>query len=390
MTAEQSSRSTRRYSVIPGLAWLLLLLVFAVGVSHRIRPAWNLDSVFYAGASYLQTDPDVSRAHQRVYGEVRAVAPKPFAQAITSGSEYRRRVAGSEEAFSGQLPFYTAKPLYVSAVTVVRSVSGEGAVVSAFRVSQVCFVLLLFAMAAAGRCFAPMPVSVGIACVFGLGVPVVETAELATPDTLCAALVVASFAALASGRIVLGGGTGVLAVLTRPDAAVFVLLAAILPAMLIRPADERRRAVVVATVVLFAVPLPSLLGETYSWTMAMRQTFFGATTDLVGLREPLSWPEYLLALEIGVGGHMSLNHGGGWPYLLALVGAGVVVVVRRERKSPAHNALLVGVMCWGAAGVHTVLFPLVADRLLLPAYGLSLLVVAAIAGDWVAKARGRP
>jgi len=360
----------------------LVLLAFAAVMSQRILPAWNLDVVFYAGASYAQTESDPAEVHRLVYEDIRREAPQQLGELIISESGYRKRVASSAEAFSGQLPFYTAKPLYVSAITVARTLSGGGASAAAFRVSQFAFVLLLVAVSVAARGFASSGVSVAIGVAFGLGIPVVETAELASPDALCAALVIGAFAAFFRGSVWVGGILGVLAVLARPDAVIFVVFGALLPSMVVRPRSEWRVATLAGAGIVVASLLPSLVEGAYGWTMAMRQTFFGSTTYVERLREPLSWADYVYALKKGLGGYMSWNRGGYWPYLAASVVAGVAGLLVRAPREGLWKASLASALCWGAAGIHVFAFPLVADRVLLPAYGMGLLVVAAALAGW--------
>ena len=370
----------------PRIATLVLwfgLGVFALVMTSRIQPAWNLDVVFYAGASHAQTERDPETVHRTVYAELGKAAPARQHRALTESSGYRRRVTRSSTAFAGQLPFYSAKPLYVSAITLERTLFGTSGVRSAFHVSKAGYVLLLLGVAAMSRAFVATPVAVLLAAAFGLGIPIVETAQLASPDMLCTALVVWTYVAFLRGSVWGGSLVGTLAVLTRPDAVVFLLVGVLVSFLVARPPKHRVGLLTAAGLFGAAAVLPSRLEGAYGWTMVMRQTFFGATTHLERLRQPLSWQDYVVALQRGLGGHMSLDHGGYWPYLAATVLGALLGVLLGAPRRELRAALRASSLCWIAAGLHVLAFPLIADRVLLPAYAMSLAVVAAAASKWM-------
>ncbi|MBL4683259.1 MAG: hypothetical protein JKY37_01610 [Nannocystaceae bacterium] len=360
--------------------WMLLFVSLAV-MAQRVRPAWNLDGVFYSGVSHQQTlkESTDAQVHAQVYREVDEAVPPGARSELLESSDYRRRVALGPADFASQLPFYSVKRAYVVAVGLIRR-TGQSGIEAAHTVSRISYVLLCIVVSVGLHNWVSRPIlapAAGLALVFAA--PMVSTAELASPDLLCALILISALFCCLSRRFwSLGCLLCGLSVLCRPDAVLFAAIGVLLPSML---ASSRRRRIQLAGfggAALVSGSMPLFFGDGYGWTMAMRQTFFGATTDIDRLREGgLSWNEYVTALDLGLKGQMATDTGGYWVYLLVLGLASAATFGTRMRSDRrARMVIFASSAMWVAAVVHVVVFPLIADRILLPAYVAS--VVAAV------------
>lgn len=362
--------------------WALLLALFGMAASDiSARPAWNLDGLFYSAASHVQTSGDIEAAHAKTYAEIKKAVPRKPAKALRSSSGYRRKVAADPDAMAGQLPFYSVKRIYVAAVSITR-MFGVSGIEAAHFVSVVGFIglCILFAAGVAARVRSRIVVLVASA-LFATTSSISETGTLASPDMLCAAFLFAAFLLCSSGRVALGATCSTFAILTRPDAVVFVIVAVLLPTAMCSSGGRRRALLIGSAVAVVVGVLPALFNE-YGWTMVMRQTFIHTTTAVDTLRAPLTWTEYVLALKKGTSGWMATDTQG---HVLFLTVGGVACLLGwlvHERRKPWNPIFLTAALTWVAAGLHILAFPLIADRVLLPAYVLSALALA-VAADLV-------
>lgn len=115
-----------------------------------------------------------------------------------------------------------------------------------------------------------------------------------------------------------------------------------------------------------------------------------ATKRLDRLSAPISWDDYFVALNKGLSGHMALDTGG---YVMFLVVFGVAVglaALSGSLNGTTRRVLAATVLGWFAALAHVLAFPLIADRLFVPAYAMSavsLVVVVDRAVDYFAQQR---
>ena len=356
------------WRVVP---WALLVAMLGVTPLVDLEPEWNLDGVFYAAAARKPDAPSSAALHTATYREVAEVVPPEPRRALEEGSSFRYTLRQDPEAFARQLPFYEVKPLYIG---LVRAFHRAG--LPALRAAHLVPVLswfaigLVIAAASARVCRSAVLACAGAAALL-ITPALTELATLATPDALCALLLVAGAWALYL-RPPVGGVLLVLAVAARPDASLFA--GPLLLAWLSLEPSRRRLVVALAIgAALLGTALAStyLLGG-YGWAATMRQTFLSTTSEIHRLREPLHWSEYLTALRVGMSGHMTARPFGFVPYVVV---AALSVVLARRAASPRPEAVAAMRFClaaWAGVVIHVLAFPLLADRLFASAYVLTL------------------
>lgn len=376
-------------------SWALLVLVLAA-TSHHVasQPAWNLDGIFYAAAARNTSSTSAQQLHATTYAEVRRIVPPKPRKALEYSSRYRKSLRRDPKAFVGQLPFYTTKPLYVWPVRVLYWL-GWPALAAAHQVSVGAFFMLGLAIAAVVQRLTRSVVAAGIAGVVFAALPETRfVAALASPDMLCALFIFLG-ASLLPTRMLLANGLLCAAIATRPD-AVFYVGALQLGWFLLAPTRARVLPTLLSGVAAlgFALTLHALT-EAYSWSMVMRQTFFGTTTNVDALRATFGYAEYVTALGKGLGGHMVLHKAGFVPYLVVAIVALVYWGLRRrgeDETSRESQAAVLLAAVWVGAGLHFLAFPLLADRLFAPAYvctlPVALMVIVHVVGR-VSRVRRR-
>jgi hypothetical protein len=331
--------------------------------SARARPEWNLDSVFYAGAALHCLGYSDSDSHRRSYDDLRQVAPLRQFETLVHGSAYRRTVFEYPDAFAAQRRFYLNKPLYVALVAIIIRL-GANSIDAAFLISAISYgflAIVLLEVLLRSRC--PVYSSIlGVAVL--LSPPFRETATLATPDALGS---VVTFSAIVSLSVCRHRRVGILllvaSVLARPDNILFCLSVLIWLGLTGHRTYRWALASAALTTTIFIGAL--LITKPYSWNVVATHTFVASIAwakDMTGVMTPSL---YMTSLWKGLGGAFVL-HPSAAPLFIALSIVGCTMATSNSVQRQQTISLIA--TTWIAAGVHFIVFPMLADRFFLAHY----------------------
>ncbi|MEM7221265.1 MAG: hypothetical protein AAF515_23105 [Pseudomonadota bacterium] len=353
--------------------WCACLLLLGL-LSTTIAPSYNWDLVPYVALAG-ERDETTSRAwHEQTWRDLASAVPGTHlallrgAVAPDAGErsgdilQFRRRVAEDPIALEQQLPFYAVKPAYPLAIRGLVAIGLEP-VRAAFAISVAGWFALGLALFALLRVSFRLWVALGLLGVF-MALPMVRAlGGFATPDSWCAALLVAGMVALTVSRprYVSALVFFVFAVLVRPDS--LLLLLPIAAVLAIGGCVSWRVAASAALIGALCFFAQSTLSGNYGWLTLMHYSFVDYdpyprwALQRVGLSELLQiyWSQF--------------GHTRQFFWFLAL-GGGLTLLAVRTRWLWPLLALL------AYMGAHWLVFPDQKDRMLVGAY---LVIVAAAA-----------
>lgn len=211
---------TRAGGLIGALS-ILALMAIMLGIDY-LRPVHNWDTLAYLGvaARDFMGVVDPIAIHSFTYDTVReAIAPEQFA-ILTDNDVYRERMLADPAAFNSMLGMYDVKWLYTSLLAALFPLFGYQA---GFIIN--CGAALLMSMAIIGWLQANRMLNFGLAVAAILmvaGLPGFGMVDI--PDFLALALLTSAVLAYDRDRLLVGSVALVLAVLTRPDAAIYAAL----------------------------------------------------------------------------------------------------------------------------------------------------------------------
>jgi hypothetical protein len=335
------------------------------------RPAWNFDGIGYAGSACRLLGYSDGKAHEKVFEELRRIAPARSLETMVAGSGYRKAIADDANAFGAQLRFYSDKPLYVALIAGAIALGANG-VRAAFSISAIAYGLLAcIVLLTLARSRSPAR-----SCAFGLAVllspPFVETAALATPDMLSALV---AFSALVSLSVYHRPRLGIAllsaSLLVRPD-NILLCIAALgwlstrrYGRTFLLPGALSMAAAFVAVV---------LVTRPYSWNVIATHTFVAPMPGPAGMSGVMTPALYFHTIGKALGGGFVL-HPSVAPLFIALSIFGWMASAGAVRDRDEPWSLLIGV--WAAALVHFLVFPMLADRFFVAHYAIIAVILVA-------------
>jgi hypothetical protein len=218
------SSYARLAAPVGAVAFALYILLIAA--TAWLMPDANWDMLPYLAVAEESTYPDPQALHDFAYGAVRAgVSEGEYKALVDDGGGYRSHMAENATEFHSMLGMYRIKFLYAEILSGLSTVMSP---VEAIRAVQVFSVLLFGAIALA---WLRAESALALAPLLG-GMLVVEEfsyiARAATPDLLCAALLLGAAFAYMRGREALTALLLFAAFMVRPDNIVFLAIFAVL------------------------------------------------------------------------------------------------------------------------------------------------------------------
>jgi len=358
---------------------LVVLAGLALGGFAATQPKWNIDTIGYAAAAHRLLGASDADVHTRVYADMNASAPAKSRRDISSSSEYRVTIAADPRAFATQIDFYAHKYLYVIAVALAMQ-PGANSVAATFYVSAAALALLAMVWLVALLRITNAPLAWGVGLCVLLSPPLRELGRLATPDALAVLFMFAGACILlmAERRRWLALVPWLAAIGTRSDSVLFVI--ALLSWLAWCEPEVRRFALGGAALCVLACAAVSL-ADPYPWSTLISHAFFDRITDqsLAERGSTVDPVRYLAALARGLRGDF-VKHESNSFFFIAL---SLVVLWGRARKGDAapDPRLRLHGLIWAAAGLHFLVFPMLADRFFIAHY---------LTVTWLAVAGLRP
>jgi hypothetical protein len=344
---------------------LSLLIAATVLFAIAMRsPLWNFDSIGYAGlARHWLGQPD-QEVHDGVYRDLERAAPSKLSKDIAAVSEYRRSLASDPVLFAGQLPFYANKPLYVLLIIGV-SKSGIDTLRAGFLVSAAAYALL--GVTVILWCTATLGWRGGwiFAACLVLSPLVRELGQIATPDALSTALMVAGLYSVVAGQVWKWSAfLWLLSILCRPD-QLFLVIALLTWSRSSFP--NRRSVTLIVMSAIVAAVISARLTGAYSWSQVFVHTFVRRLTTVEDLKSSsLGMTEYFVAVRRGIEGEF-VSH----PSVILLFAAASVAcrLAATLLRTPRQTQLLqLQTALWIGIAIHFVMFPMLADRFFVGQY----------------------
>ncbi len=362
-------RGSRMALVALMLVWLV---VVGLAVDAYRAPQWNLDGVFYT--ALVRIDLGRGTDSKPIYAKIKKLASPEAYRALAEGSGYRRRIRRDQAEFDLQLPFYTSKVLYRWAGAAI-SKSGVSPVRAPYWVTTVSFALIALLLPWwAMRAGAVPIVAYGMAGAWLTMPQIVEGVGVANPDMAgCLAFSLGVCALVGVPKPNLATAFFVAASLVRPDLCIVGIVAFLgSRGSLCTWALDGLRAGAIASAAVIA----TLASGAYTWPVVMRHTFLGVISKSTA-KGTFGVAEYFTALRRGLAGHMTDHPAGFVPFAVA---ASVVIALDLSR-APADRQPLIRnlLLCvWLGIGLRFLAFPLLADRMFLPAYACTVALGAVL------------
>lgn len=330
------------------------------------RPALNWDMLLYVALALQPAARDPAVLHAETFQEVKTNVPEKRYRELTEGPAYRETMARRPELFCQQLDFCRIKPLYVWLVRgLMRSgFSGPRATVIPSLVSVLLIGGLLFAWLSA---YLTPGGSLGLTVMVLFAPPMMELSRLSTPDGVSTLLVLLAFYMLLEwNRTVPFLALLAVSLLVRPDNVILGVGAVVALAWTGRLKWSHALAGAAALAACY-LGLSWWL-DSRSWEVLFYHTFVERLAAPETTEVNLSLSQYVAALKWGVG---TLPH---YSLLLALVFPLSVILLRWPRTRRLHwlDGLLAALL--GVVFVRYLLYPDVADRLLMPLHVLFVIV----------------
>ena len=332
---------------------VVLLTATLVLVSGIMAPKHNWDMVAYVAASYAADGHAGQDLHDRTYADIRDRVDAASYRRLTTGP-YPGAVARDPVALEQQLPFYTIRVVYISAVRAVGRLSGSYTVAAHLVTAAFGFLSVL----AMGVILMRVGVSTLVLPFLMLPIDIAFLARIATPDTMACCASLSLIASLFRPRW-WSYALIVLLPAIRTDYVIFSSLAALF--LFVR--HDRTKAVV-ALVAAIAVYLA--LGQyssNYGYLTLLNFTLFGQQPYPAHLPISTDWRAY--AGAIGTDVNYMISDG---IFLLYVIGIMILWQARARLADPQVTLLLLLPIAF--ATVHFALFPSYDKRFLVSSFFL--------------------
>jgi hypothetical protein len=329
------------------LAWILVAMSFAT-VAWSTRQ-WNLDAIFYSAVAHRWAGATPEQAHQKTYEEARAIASPEGYRDLTTISPYRQGLASNPGQLESQFPLYVNKPLFVGALSLGARV-GIGPFWLSYFFSALAWGVLVALLMHEVKGWARVAIAVAF-----LSPPLLEGAQLSSPDTLAALLTCIGFLRLKGEAPRWQPWVFfALASLTRPDAA-------LLCGALLVWRDRRKGLAPAAALIVLTMIVSRALGGV-SWSALFVHSF----------QHRLTSPEEMAGAHVSLGDYFTnLVNVVHYPQTLhpsavLLFVALSLAALRRTDRRELHAAI------WSAGLIRMLAVPMLVDRYFLPHYALVL------------------
>jgi len=336
------------FSLNPGKPIVIvavMAILLMVSLLAARRPYYNWDMFPYMAIAMHDRSVPFDSTHREVYRVAKAALPPADFQAISSRQPVFMKDAS---AFEGILKYYTIKPGYNLVVTGLHGI-GLNSVTSTWLPSVVSYFLLGAILLIWTLRTGPVFPAGLFTLVIMLSPSLIDLARYSSPDMLCAVISAMGFMLVLSKKTIPGLGSLLVAVWIRPDAAILMIL----------------------------VALVLSLSGTLRWSVGLMAGAMSVVSIFYIFKDQTVFYEYLMLNEVDSDRIAAYGNGIGSllrSYTLpAMVVASALIYWRRHLKP-----MNVGTWLLLAAGTSLVarfaLHPFIEDRLQLPAYLLILLV----------------
>lgn len=375
---------------VGGAAWVASLVLVVLLFGWKANAVFdrgsvhNWDIVGYSAcvASFDSSDP--VEVHRRAYDAVQVAFPKRAWEAAVEHGHYRRKTHEEPAVLAQQKTFYCQRVLYTGLVYGVHK-AGLTLVSSMTAVSAAAFfltgVLLWVWISHHLPAWVAAPVALGL----GFNYPILHTARVGSPDSLCTLLIVAGVYVLLQHRTLwLALLLFLAAVFTRGDSIIFVGLTMTLLLLATPLKSPRRIALLVAGLVAAGVAYvaTSWWAGSPSWWVLFQFSLGRRTPFLDRVDPSFDVDFYWTTLKkrfLGLWGETLFWHLG-----LGVLAAWALARGSRLRALPA--TALVAISCVGTMVLRYALFPSMYLRLYLPYFlVVEVLLVIAIAAHVVRR-----
>lgn len=210
--------TTQVLSILPLLAYLVFLLVFALG-----HPLYTWDTVPYTAVSLEGKHDDASSLHSQTYNYLSSnLSPEQFGGLIAG--PYARDLYEDPDHFSSQLDMYRIKPAYVAALRTFGALGIEPiqalGLMSLIPGMLIC--LLLFAWL---RHYCSTFDASTLVVIFAVAARITDLSRVPVPDTFSALIVFSALYALLCKRWhALGASLLIVSVFVRTNNILYAAL----------------------------------------------------------------------------------------------------------------------------------------------------------------------
>ncbi|NJR13678.1 MAG: hypothetical protein HC779_05040 [Phyllobacteriaceae bacterium] len=202
------------------LAPLMLVALFAAVFAYEaVRPLVNWDIIPYLAAASTKDFASFPEVHDHVYGVLRDGFDTGEFNALAQGDAYRAAQYADPAALQSMLPMYEVKWLYIRLLKAAIPVFGPLKAHLAINIGAAALLTVsLWAWLAGNRMLHMMPVVIMV--MLAANVPMMARGML--PDFLTLSLLTSGLLMFDRGRVWSSLAPLTLAVLTRPDSAIFI------------------------------------------------------------------------------------------------------------------------------------------------------------------------
>lgn len=375
-----SIAQARRWAVL--LVLVLHVAACAVLVTLAVRnPLGNWDMTPYAALALRTDGMSAEQVSQRAHDAVRAyIGDERFNRMVAGGqgeAAYQATMFRDAAAFAENLRFYDVKPVYVGLSRLVAPAIGNPAVATV-AVSAAAFALALAVFPFFFRHRAVAVVGAWLLVTEG-SLPLAIVATASSPDTLSLLFVVVSAMCAVTGRhLAWVLAAGLLAVLSRPDAA-FILCPLLLGLAWIHRDDGRWKGWLGAMAVLF-LAFVALGMLALPWSTLFHHTFFERLAyPVTGPVPPVNLARYLGVVSVTLPNALEPR-----VILFLLAGAGIAVVPWVKYRTIAHYQVLAAAAVAGIV-LHFLAFPIDEfghERMFLGSYFMTLAAALLMIDAW--------
>jgi hypothetical protein len=339
----------------------LMIVAFLAAILgyEALRPHFNWDMIAFLASALNDSTPDFSAVHATVYDTLRLVVPASEFRALTEGDAYRLRQFTDPAALQSMLAMYEVKWLYVTLLALAIPVFGMAGAGFAINVaSAVLLAVSLWAWMSRHRLqmFAPVIIAVFIA----MGGP--EMVRGTGADMLTLALMTSGLMMWDRGRHFGAMLPLTLAVLARPDSAIFIGGFCVLLAVM-RDAQALKGGLLMALATgayMFATSASHHIG----WWPHFWFSTYHIQDTLAGFEPVFSLRVYLTAIAFNLARSITES---GWLAWTAVAGMiSMRGLARGAHLSQVHPRLLLLTAAVIATLGKFMLFPLPDDRLYMP------------------------
>ena len=180
-----------RHSTIVTILGYSMYIFFLLAICFYSfkRPSYNWDMLAYMAVATSYENDNVIEVHDKVYQLAKEqLPPEKYRQLIDSTNKYKTSIANNAAEFNLQMPFYVVKPLYTGIVYLFHK-AGFTLIKSTVLPSIVAYFFIGLLLIYWLKKYLPFYAALLLCLLIMLLPPILQVANLSTPDCLSAFLI---------------------------------------------------------------------------------------------------------------------------------------------------------------------------------------------------------